>query len=160
MWNRIEDCNRYGDSIFYPAYHEFIDLLITTNVRKYELGTAATGKGLKWWDTVIQKLTKLNKCQITFGIDGIDQTSSIHRIGQDFNEIWNAMLMSKEAGLDVIWQFIPFRQNEHQIDKAEKIAKDLGIKFKLVLSNRFESKLDPMIPKNPNLYINEKDNSS
>jgi uncharacterized radical SAM superfamily Fe-S cluster-containing enzyme len=152
-WNRINDCNRYGDSIYYPAYHDFIDLLIENNINKYELSTAATGKGLKWWDSTIQKFSKLNKCEITFGIDGIDEVSSVHRKGQNFNEIWNVMLMAKEAGLDVIWQFIPFKQNEHQINQAETIAKNLGIKFKLHISHRFRGSNDPMIPTDPSLYI-------
>lgn len=155
-WNKIVDCNRYGDSIFYPQYHEFIDLLKNIDFKIYAISTAATGKGLSWWKTTIEKFKEVEntgekRIHLTFGIDGLKDTSHIHRVGQDFDEIWNAMLMCHDAGLNVKWQFIPFRHNEHQIDEIKQIAKEKGLQLKIVLSNRFTEN-DPMRPLNSEFY--------
>ena len=83
-----------------------------------------------------------------FGIDGLEDTSSIYRVNQDWNEITTAMRRAKEAGMEVTWQFIPFKQNEHQIDEVKQLAKDWGVELLFVMSNRFSGLDDPMIHQN------------
>ncbi len=41
-------------------------------------------------------------------------------------------------GMDCEWQCIVFDYNEKDIDNIKKMAKVIGIKLKLILSNRFD----------------------
>lgn len=152
---RIDDCGRYGDPTFYKQYHELLDIIVDSPVERYHMSVAATGRGRKWWETTIDKLVKIRNNNtmpiITFGIDGLRGASAVHRIGQDFDEIWAAMIGCHEAGLKVVWQVIPTSANEHQIDEMREIANKLGIEIKMVLSNRFNGKTDPLMPINPDL---------
>jgi len=155
-WNRVNDCNAYGDSIFYPKYHEFLDVIKYNNVNRYELHTAATGRGYDWWDKTIEKFLDLQShdtnVRIVFGIDGLKDTSNLHRIGQNFDEIFYAMESSQKRGIhEVVWQFIPFRHNEQQIEEVKEVAKSIGVELKFTLSNRFGED-DPMRPTDSNLY--------
>lgn len=158
---RIDDCGRYGDPTFFKQYHEMLDIIVDSPIDRYNMSVAATGRGEKWWNTTIDKFVAIKNSGtqpvITFGIDGLRDTSSAHRIGQNFDEIWNAMINCHAAGIRVVWQVIPTSANEHQIDEIKQIAGDLGIEIRMVLSNRFRGKEDPLIPKDPDLhYINVK----
>lgn len=155
---RIEDCGRYGDPTFFIKYHEMLDIIVDSPIDRYNMAVAATGRGEQWWKTTIDKFIKIKNSGttpvITFGIDGLRDTSSVHRVGQDFDEIWNAMVDCHLAGIRVIWQVIPNRANEHQIDEIKQVAGKIGIEIKMALSNRFHGREDPLIPKNPDLsYI-------
>ncbi len=74
---------------------------------------------------------------ITMSIDGASQeTYSKYRRGGDFNKlIKNIKLIiqkKKEHKTDfpfLEWKFIIFKHNEHEIKKAEKMAKDIGVDF-------------------------------
>ena len=155
---RVDDCGRYGDPTFYKQYHELLDVIVESPIKQYNMSVAATGRGEQWWQTTIDKFVKIKDSGtepvIIFGIDGLRETSSKHRIGQDFDEIWNAMINCNSAGIKVLWQVIPTSANEHQIDEIKEIAKSLNIEIRMALSNRFRGRADPLTPKNPELsYI-------
>lgn len=159
-WKKIDDCGRYGDPVFYKYFHEMLDILEKSPVQRYQMHNAATGRGLKWWETTIEKMVKVHQSgthiQNIFGIDGLQDTGHIHRVNQDWNEITTAMCMSKEAGLDTVWQFIPLRHNEHQIEEVKELAAKWEVKLSFTISNRFDGPNDPMIPKDPNLHAYKK----
>lgn len=155
-WRKVDDSGRYGDPIFYKHYHEMLDIIVKSNIKRYVVHIAATGRSKDWWNTTINKFKTIQASgtgvQILFGIDGLEDTSSIYRVNQDWNEITTAMRLAKEAGMEVTWQFIPFKQNEHQIDEVKQLAKEWGVELLFVMSNRFSGLDDPMIPTNSNLH--------
>ena len=156
---RITDCGRYGDSSYHPRYHDILDLLIESKtVKNYQLSIAATGHKEKWWQIAIDKFVTMKQSgtnpELVFGIDGLRETSKIHRINQNFDEIWNAMITCNQLGIDVIWQVIPTSANEHQLDEIENIANELNIPIRLVISDRWKDRpnaKDVLAPKNHNL---------
>lgn len=155
-WKKVDDCGRYGDPIFYKYFHEMLDMLKSSTVRRYQMHNAATGRGLKWWEKTIEKMVAASNSgtyiQNTFGIDGLEDTGHIHRVNQDWNEITTAMRMSREAGIDTVWQFIPLRHNEHQIEQVKELAAEWDVRLSFTISNRFNGLDDPMIPLDPNLH--------
>ena len=154
-WRSVNDVGNYGDTIFYNPYHEFLKVLIDSNIELYTFHTAATGKGKKWWDETISLYEKViasgTKIKIYWGIDGLEDTSSKHRIGQSWDEITYALKRCVEVGCESVWHYIPMSFNEHQIDEAKKLAEDWGCQLKLNLSCRFY-KGDPNMPKNPKYH--------
>ena len=152
----LTDCGRYGDPTFYPQYHDLLDLLVDSPVNYYKVSLAATGHGERWWATTIDKFLRVRKAGtepiIIFGIDGLKNTSSQHRIGQNFDEIWNAMINCHNAGLKVQWQVIPTSANEHQLEEIKGLARDFGIEILMALSNRWKGENDPLRPGDPNLF--------
>ncbi len=154
-WDIVDDVGSYGDSIFYRHYHEFLSILAKAKVKSYFAHFAATGRSQEWWDktidlfdTVIQGGTRV---RILFGIDGLSDTSKLHRIGQNWDEITYAMKRTREVGCKSIWQFIPMSFNEHQIEEAEQLAKEWGVHFRIHTSCRF-TKNDPNMPTNPRYH--------
>ena len=155
-WEIVIDVGNYGDSVFYKYYHEFLSLLIDKNIIQYNVHVAATGRSRQWWDNTLLLYKKLadngTTVEIKFGIDGLEDTSKLHRIGQNWDEITYAMKKAAENGCKSIWKFIPFSFNEHQIDLARSRAKEWNVDFVIEPSDRFKSN-DINRPKNENLYI-------
>jgi len=112
---------------------------------------------------------------VTMSIDGASQeTYSKYRKGGDFNRlIKNIKLIIQKKKeykthfpfLD--WKFIVFKHNEHEINKAEKMAKDIGIDFFTLspsrvytpISHKLDKEALSMAPSKIN-QIHDNDNSN
>jgi radical SAM protein with 4Fe4S-binding SPASM domain len=68
-------------------------------------------------------------------IDGLDAaTFNQYRVGDNFERVVEGLqllLQQRPFELNVIWQFIVMRHNQHQVEQARSIAQQLGIKFAL-----------------------------
>ncbi len=92
---------------------------------------------------ILEALVKYRFHSITCSIDGASpETYSIYRRGGDFQKvISNIKTINKYKEKyqrrcpRLIWQFIAFGYNEHEIEAAEKLAADLGMEFNLKLSS-------------------------
>ena len=66
--------------------------------------------------------------QVTFAIDGLEDTHSIYRINTNYNKIIDNAKIFIENGGNARWQFIIFNHNEHQIEQAKKLSNEIGFK--------------------------------
>ncbi len=73
---------------------------------------------------------------MVFGVDGLEDTNSIHRRGTDFRRIIRNMKAFTDAGGIAYWQFILFKHNEHQVDAAAEMAGKAGCTRFFVLTSR------------------------
>lgn len=82
-----------------------------------------------------EKLILSGLDKIIVSIDGITpETYSRYRVGGDFNKVMQNLkiLLKKKRELKrpnpyITWQFLVFRHNEHEIEEAKKIGRDLGV---------------------------------
>lgn len=131
----ISFCGQFSD----PIYHsKFLDILdICTNDyphKKFRIHTAAHQKNIDWYQAAFNK-TGDNITWI-FGLDGLVDTSMIYRQNQNSQLVYDAMMLAASLNKNVIWQYIVFKYNEHQIADAEKVAKENNIRLKLVYTDR------------------------
>lgn len=154
-FNELMFCGNISDPIYNPKFLEIMQALNTTTCKKIAIHTNGSHKTVDWWEQLIDICNNANyHIRIVFGIDGIDQKASLHRKNQNFDQSFEAMKLCKQkldAG-EIVWQFIPFKYNEHELKQAKQIAQELDIKFLLLKSGRFAfgTELEP--PSNPNLY--------
>ena len=93
-------------------------------------------------EDVMEALVKYKLRRITCSIDGGSQeTYAQYRIQGSFDRIldnirtinrWKAEYRSKYP--ELLWQFVAFGHNEHEIEKAREMARALGMSFFLKLS--------------------------
>jgi MoaA/NifB/PqqE/SkfB family radical SAM enzyme len=93
-------------------------------------------------DDVLEGLVRYQIVVLTCSIDGASQESyAQYRIRGDFDRVianvrrinhWKCFHHSDKPGL--IWQFIAFGHNEHEISAARAMAAELGMEFKVKLS--------------------------
>ena len=77
---------------------------------------------------------------VVFSIDGLEDTNHIYRK----NVVWNKLIENAQAfigaGGSAQWEMLVYEHNQHQIEQAESLAKELGFNwFRTKVSKRFLS---------------------
>ena len=139
---QVAMCGNNGD----PIYHsEFLELCqkFKENNCKLSITTNGSAKTKQWWGKLKSILTK-DDC-ITFAIDGLEDTNHLYRKNAKWNSIMTAVETLKDRDFKIIWQFIPFKHNQHQIYEAKKLSNELGFdEFQLLQSDRWLGKKELM----------------
>lgn len=128
-------CGQFSDPVYHKDFFEILKICSNEFPNKaFKIHTAAHQRNLDWYKTAFE-LTGKNVTWI-FGLDGLPDTSPLYRKNQNSQLMFDAMMLGKEMGKNITWQFIAFGFNEHQIEDARRISKEKGILFKLVLTDR------------------------
>ena len=138
----INFCGNLGDPIYHPRFIDFVSYAYSID-KPFLLSTAGYGKKLDWWE---EFYNSYDKGEIRFGLDGLTDTAHLYRVGTDFQQVFDVMCMGAKQGKRIVWQWIPFSFNEHQIAEAQQLALDNNIVLEVRVSSRFEGPEDPLRP--------------
>jgi MoaA/NifB/PqqE/SkfB family radical SAM enzyme len=137
-------CGCYGDCIYHPLLFEFIkyrnnkrdDLIIS-------IETNGSHREPVWWEELGYFLR--DDDEIVFSIDGLKSTNQLYRVGSNFDSIVSGIQsFRKKFNGKMIWKYIIFNHNEHQIKEAKNLSKELGFSdFFLVYSSRYDDTDQP-----------------
>lgn len=140
--NKVHLCGNNGDPIYHSKFLELCRKFKENNC-VLDIATNGSAKTKEWWNELNHILTKDDS--ITFAIDGLEDTNHIYRKNAKWDSIMNAINVLQERQCKIIWQFIPFKHNQHQIIEAKQMSKDLSFdEFKLLQSDRWLGKTDMM----------------
>jgi len=121
----ISMCGNFGDPIM---NNDLIDMIRHTaehnpniDIHVHTNGSARTKQ---WWIDLAQALPKNHL--VLFGIDGLEDTHSLYRVGTNWKKIIENAKAFIGAGGKARWNFITFRHNEHQLEACRQMSKDLG----------------------------------
>ena len=128
--------------------------------RSTQIKTIATcGQSVKgrhtreWWEEAFTY--GMNENAWYFGVDGIDKKSELYRIGSDRDAVWETMRLGKSMGVAIVWQYIVFGYNEHEIERAKEMAEEEGFTLLLVKTNRgFDAKARNIRSSMKDIYSN------
>ena len=140
-------CGAVSDPIFCENLIEALSLLYETNKNAHIwVHTSATAKHRNkiWYEKAF--LANPNAIWI-FALDGMPETSHNYRVGQDGPFLWEMMKLGVDLGISVQWQYIVFRYNENDVEKAMAMAKEHNMLFELQITNRYEPDQKPLNPK-------------
>lgn len=130
-------CGCLGDPIINNHLLDMVSY-VTKNSENIGIGIHTNGGAHKesWWKELAENLPKMHV--VTFAIDGLKDTHHLYRIGTSFEKvIANATEFIKAGGV-ANWAFIKFKHNEHQVEEAHRLSKELGFQFFEVKdTNRF-----------------------
>lgn len=98
----------------------------------FEVGIFTNGQAFN--DGNIKDLAKAEIDLIRFSVDGAsEETYQKNRVGGKFEKVYENMkrvaLAHKNKRTRIEWQFIAMRNNEHEIEKARKMAEEIGVNF-------------------------------
>ena len=121
----ITMCGNFGDPIVNKDLFDIIDYIAKSNpVIRLDLHTNGSARTTQWWEKLVSIMPENHLVQ--FGIDGLEDTHALYRIGTSFNKIIENAKAFIGAGGKARWNFITFKHNEHQLETARQMAKDLG----------------------------------
>jgi MoaA/NifB/PqqE/SkfB family radical SAM enzyme len=128
-------CGNLGDPIISKDTLEIYQYLreLNPNIR-LAMHTNGSARDPEWW----QRLAQL-KVKVTFGIDGLADTHHLYRISTDFNKIIENARAFITAGGVAKWHMLVFAHNEHQIEEARTMSKQMGfVDFSIKHTSRFK----------------------
>lgn len=110
--------------------------------------TIHTNGGLK--SPSVFKRLALHVDTIAFGIDGLADTNHLYRRNVTWNKVIANATAFIQAGGHAVWDFIVFRHNQHQVDTAKSLSKELGFsKFNIKRTSRFFNKAHQLVDSVP-----------
>lgn len=130
----ITICGNYGDASMAQDLVEICEYFSGVNPRlDLEIHTNGSPRNGMFWT---QLASLISRC--IFAIDGLEDTNHIYRR----NTRWHSIMRNAEAfigaGGSAEWNFLVFRHNEHQVEVAAALAKDMGFKaFYVKRTSRF-----------------------
>lgn len=135
--DKLYMCGNLGDPIIAKDTLEIFSYLKWANSNiNLSMNTNGSARNNNFW----KELAKL-KVSIRFGIDGLNGTHELYRIGTDFNKIIENASTFIDNGGYAIWDMLIFDHNKHQVDQCKKLSEKLGFK-KFVSKNTSRFKDD------------------
>jgi radical SAM protein with 4Fe4S-binding SPASM domain len=127
---------QYGEPLINPAIYQMIEYA----KKKYYVYTRISTNLNISGEENAEKLVASGLDYLTLSIDGASQeTYSRYRVGGDFNKVLenlNLIIAAKNAlksqSPKLVWQFLLFRHNEHEVEKAKALAEKMGLIFSLM----------------------------
>lgn len=134
----IRLCGTYGDPLAHPDILRIITFFKEQNV-PLVINTNGALRNANFYTKLASILDQTDK--VYFGIDGLEDTHALHRIGTDFNRVKRNLIAFNKAGGVSIVSFLIFEHNEHQVNDVKKLAFDCGANdFAVKSTSRFISK--------------------
>ena len=135
----IRLCGTYGDPCVHPDIVLIVEWLKSVTTAGITINTNGGMRKPAFWQKLAQSLGPNDK--VVFGIDGLEDTNHLYRRGVSWKRLIENVKAFNDAGGNSVWQFLPFEHNEHQVDAAKQMAKNLGFSdFLLKRTTRFVDK--------------------
>ena len=138
-------CGQISDPIYHPKFLNLLKMC-SGQGKSVRIATVGSGKSDAWWNEAFSYGVGENAWY--FGVDGIDEKSELYRIGSNFQDVWGRMKQGRDLGHVIVWQYIIFGYNEHEVDEAIEIAKKENFSLLFVNTNRGFNPDSPLLRKN------------
>lgn len=150
-------CGNFGDPIMNNDVLDMIEYSVGVNPNlNIRFHTNGSARPTSWWERLAKVLPKHHN--VVFALDGLEDTHHLYRIGTDYNTIIKNAKAFINAGGDAEWCFIRFKHNQHQLEEAQRLAKEYGFsQFTYKNSSRFllEPKIQVVNRLGENIHIIE-----
>jgi MoaA/NifB/PqqE/SkfB family radical SAM enzyme len=145
--NNIEFINvsgNYGDPLMCKDILKIIGYLQEQTTAKICIHTNGGLRNATIW----KQLGEWVNVEVRFGIDGLEDTNHKYRINVRWDLLLSNIKTYINAGGNATWIFLVFFHNQHQVEEARLLAKELKFnKFKTVVSDRWRADNFPVFNK-------------
>ena len=134
----VQLCGNFGDPIAARETLEVLTYFREVNPQ-ISLGVHTNGSArhTSWW-TKLGELLSHPGDYCKFGMDGLRDTNAIYRRNTDWDKIIDSTTAFIKAGGYAHWEYLVFQHNEHQIEEARQLSKDMGFReFYVKKTSRF-----------------------
>lgn len=114
-----------GDPLMHTRIWDIIEFFVLAAPRaRIRVITNGSIRNPQWWKKLGQR--KFDNLQVTFSIDGLEDTNHYYRVGLDFHKIMANAKSFIDNGGRARWKCLIFRHNEHQIPSIIERAESMG----------------------------------
>ena len=126
-----------GDAAMHPNLIPMLEKLAVVKPELYiKISSNGGARSTQWWEELAICLTKFNKHQVSFSVDGLEDTNHIYRRNVNWNSLINNIKSFNNAGGKSRWRSIIFNHNKHQIDEMMSTAEKVGCTHFITFRNR------------------------
>ena len=131
-------CGNYGDPIYCKDLPQILEYLWEENQHLHvHVHTNGGVRSPAWWSALAKSNPRL---LVVFSIDGLEDTNHIYRRNVNWHKLRENIIAYIKVGGHAVWEYLIFKHNQHQIDDARQMAKELGfIDFKAKRAFGFEN---------------------
>ena len=106
-------CGNFGDPIINNNLADMCNYATTANPNIHlRIHTNGGARSKDWWCSLVKKLPENHV--VIFGIDGLEDTHSLYRIGTKYEQVIENARAFIEAGGTAEWVFIKFKHKHYQ----------------------------------------------
>lgn len=143
--NQLKFCGNLGDPALCKDVLKIHQYVVDINPQIRLIFSSNGGiRSEEFWGTLSKYYINNPESVAYFCVDGLEDTNHIYRVGVSWSKVMKNMKAFVAGGGNAEWVYIVFFHNEHQIDKARRLAGEIGILFTTKMSARF----DGVNPKN------------
>lgn len=130
-------CGNLGDPIVARDTLEVFKYFREHNPTMWlSMNTNAGARDSDWWQELAKVFGRMGA--VIFSVDGLKDTNHIYRQGVKWDNVEKAMKSFINAGGRARWDYLIFEHNQHQVEEAEQLSKDMGFeKFVAKKTGRF-----------------------
>jgi MoaA/NifB/PqqE/SkfB family radical SAM enzyme len=134
-------CGTNGDPIMARDSYEILEYVARNSTAKIQINTNGSIRDEEFWRKMGSLFAEpcLNSRYVIFSVDGLEDTNHIYRRNVKWERVMENMKAYKKSGAIGIWDFLVFKHNEHQLEEAENLAKQMGLAFSPKRPFGFES---------------------
>ena len=135
----INFCGNVGDPGMAPDLIPILEYFREQSPKiVQQLRTNGGMRNEKFWTTLGNFFVKqppprdnhlFSKAGVVFSVDGLKDTNHIYRRGVVWEKLIRNMRAYSATGAFAVWEWLLFEHNEHQVEEARIIAKELGFEF-------------------------------
>ena len=114
-----------GDPMMNPNIVEIYEYC-AERLKTVSMDTNASLRSTDIWKQ-LGRISERTGADITFSIDGLEDTNHIYRIDTSWKLIMRNIKTFIDTGGYASWKFLIFKHNEHQVEEAKELAKKLGV---------------------------------
>jgi len=122
----INFCGTLGEPATNKELHHIFKYIHDhSELTRIRMHTNGSIQNEAWWKDIALSM-KVDD-ELVFSIDGLKDTNPLYRKGTDFDKIIkNAKSFRENFSGQLIWEYLVFEHNEHQIEEAKKLADKIG----------------------------------
>lgn len=126
---RLLFCGNYGDPMTTPDLLDIVEYILGTDIGALVINTNGGLRNEEFW-TRLGKLSKNqgrgDRLTVVFAIDGLEDTNHLYRRGVEWDTLYRNINAYIKSGGKAYWSWLSFHHNQHQLDEAKQLSKDLG----------------------------------
>jgi len=131
-------CGNFGEPILAKDFIEIIQYFRFNNKNLFlKIHSNAGARDIDFWEDLAYLIGDIGI--VIFGIDGLEDTNHIYRKNVQWDKVMQSAQSFIGAGGKAQWDYLVFEHNEHQVDEAKKLSKEMGFdSFELKFSSRWK----------------------
>lgn len=143
----VKFCGNYGDPIVAKDLLQMHEYFLENNPNvTFILSTNGGVRSEAFWSKLGTLYASSPNSYVEWHIDGLKDTNHLYRVGVVWEKVMANAKAFIAAGGTSRWFFIPFFHNEHQVEEAEQLSKEMGFKdFVVKISARFSDPKKPYV---------------